>query len=156
MDSTDLVNPTGLGHLHEHIMKQSWTILISCGLLAVSSPAVASQEEFFKGLGGGGSTAPVMGGDPTRLLAVIGMALAALLLIAWLIHLRRSAATRVMNHPGKLVREVSKKVGLKPAQIKKLKPLAEQVEVSNPLVLMLCPSLMAQAMKQSQHGKADK
>lgn len=59
-----------------------------------------------------------------------------------------------INHPGKLVKEVSEAINLKPAELKKLKALAEHLNQNgkpvgkNPLVLLLCPSLLAKAMKK--------
>ena len=59
-----------------------------------------------------------------------------------------------LNHNGKLIKEISEAVGLKPAEMKKLRVLAEQLNepgqppMKNPLVLLLCPSLLAKAMKK--------
>jgi ABC-type transport system involved in Fe-S cluster assembly fused permease/ATPase subunit len=56
-----------------------------------------------------------------------------------------------LNNMGKLVKEISQEVGLKPAEIKKLRELAglmnEPVR-KNPLVLLLCPSILSKAMKK--------
>jgi hypothetical protein len=73
-----------------------------------------------------------------------------LILIAWIAQVRKAAASRSMHHPGKLAREITRKVGLKPAQMKKLKSMADEANVSSPLVLLLCPSLMAETMKKGK------
>jgi hypothetical protein len=125
----------------------------AAALLNAGSMAAASQEEFFRALGGqardGGAASPG-GADPTRLLAFAGMALAGLILIAWIVQARKAAAGRAVHHPGKLQRELTKKVGIRPAQLKKLKALADEADVSSPLVLLLCPSLMAEALKKNR------
>ncbi len=122
-------------------------------LFGATFSAVASQEDFFKGLGnglGGEEVVRESGGDPTRLLMMIALLVGGLLLLVWIVQARKSAAARGMHHPGKLVREVSKKLGLKPAQLKKLKAMSEDANVSNPLVLLLCPSLMAESMRRKK------
>jgi hypothetical protein len=65
---------------------------------------------------------------------------------------RKSASG--VNNPGKLIKEISQAVGLKPAELKKLRMLAETMgqpgkpPLRNPMVLLLCPSLLAKAMKR--------
>ena len=51
---------------------------------------------------------------------------------------------KALNHSGKLVKEISKTMNLKPAEIKQLKVLADGQDVGKPLVLLLCPSLLSQ------------
>ena len=87
--------------------------------------------------------------DPSKLLAVVFCVAAVVVLVALLSYRRkRVAAPKVLNHPGRLLKEVSKSVNLRPAEIKRLKLLAESEQLSSPLVLLLCPSLLAKAMKK--------
>jgi hypothetical protein len=68
---------------------------------------------------------------------------------------RRQAAPKVVDHPRKLMREVMKTVPLKKKELKQLKILAEETHqpdsktepVQNPLTLILCPSVLARAVK---------
>ncbi|HEY1628429.1 MAG TPA: hypothetical protein VGF52_01145 [Tepidisphaeraceae bacterium] len=88
--------------------------------------------------------------DPGKLLMVIFSGAGLIVLIALLSRRETKAITpKTLNHPGKLIKEISKSVNLKPAEVKQLKVLADQTEVSNPLVLLLCPSLLTQAVKDN-------
>jgi hypothetical protein len=86
--------------------------------------------------------------DPTKLLAVVAC-VAGLIILVSLLRLRqqRTVSPKVVNHRGKLTKELAKAIQLKPAEVKQLKTLADSQEVSNPLVLLLCPSLFAKALK---------
>jgi hypothetical protein len=88
--------------------------------------------------------------DPKKLLAVVFCAAAVIIVIALLNRReKKSLVPKKLNHQGKLIKEVAKSVNLKPAEVKQLKVLAEQTEVSSPLVLLLCPSLLTQAVKDN-------
>ena len=54
-----------------------------------------------------------------------------------------------MNSPGKLIREVSKGMNLRPAEVKQLRVLCEQQGVLSPLVMLLCPSVLGRAVKEN-------
>ena len=63
-----------------------------------------------------------------------------------------AAARRPLNHPGRLIKQLSRDVPLKPAELKQLKMLAESIEGQagaspNPISLLLCPSLLAKGLK---------
>jgi hypothetical protein len=81
--------------------------------------------------------------DPTKLLAVV-LSIVGLIVVIALINYRRKRVVipKVLNHPGKLVKEVTRAVNLKPGEVKRLKVLAEQKELDSPLLLLLCPSLL--------------
>lgn len=107
--------------------------------------AAATQEEVLQSI----SNNFERSGDPFAFLAVLLAAIGGILLIVWIGHYRRRAAgPKHFNHPGKLVRELTKKVGLKPAEVKKLRTMAEEAGVSNPIVLMLCPSVLSATMRK--------
>src|SRR5258706_15120149 len=57
-----------------------------------------------------------------------------------------------VNHPGKLQKELTRQISLKPAELKQLKILAEGERragnpVESPMVFLLCPSAFAAAMR---------
>ena len=94
--------------------------------------------------------------DGAKLLAVFLAIVAAIVLIALLNYRqKRTVVPRVLNHPGKLLKEVAKSVNLKPAEIKQLKSLAEGQDLSSPLVLLLCPSILAKVAR-SRPERVDK
>lgn len=73
------------------------------------------------------------------------------------------ATPRVVNNPGRLMREVMNQVDLSPRDVKQLKLAAEEVaaesesesEQLNPLVLVLCPSLLVK-IANDKETKADR
>jgi hypothetical protein len=81
--------------------------------------------------------------DPSKLLAVFISIIGLIVVIALVNHRRkRVIVPKPLNHPGKLVKQVAKAIDLKPGELKQLKTLAEAREVSSPLLLLLCPSLL--------------
>ena len=131
-------------------------------LLAPSSAAAPSQEEVFRSIQQNVGSRPGQDGDKSFAFLVAGAgALILVLLIASRVRVRQ-AAPRKIQHAGKLLREVSKTVGLKPKELKQLKALAEETRrdgsaepVENPLTLLLCPSLLARTLKD-RPGKVDR
>jgi len=97
------------------------------------------------------STGQELGGrsDPTKLIA-FGCVVVGLIIVLALFNRRREqpAASKTLNHQGKLLKEIQKQMHLKPAEMRQLKVLAETQEVENPLTLLLCPSLLAKAAKE--------
>jgi hypothetical protein len=88
--------------------------------------------------------------DGSKLLAAALVILALVLLIALVSQRhKRSVVPKAVKNPGKLVKEISRSINLKPAELKQLKTLAETQQLSSPLVLLLCPSLLARAAKES-------
>lgn len=64
----------------------------------------------------------------------------------------KRAAPTTMNNAGKLVKEIQKKIGLRPAELRQLKAMAEQEQLENPLVLMLCPSVLQYAADKRRNA----
>jgi hypothetical protein len=88
--------------------------------------------------------------DPTMLLVVFGALAAVVIAALALNHWRqREVSPKVLNHPGKLAREIQREVNLRPAEVRQLKALAEGQPVENPLTLLLCPSLLLKAAKEN-------
>jgi hypothetical protein len=88
--------------------------------------------------------------DPGKMLA-IGVVVVGLVLVVALVNMRRKRqlTPRALNHPGKLLKEVAREISLKPAEVKQLRSLADNQELSSPLMLLLCPSLLDKAVKQN-------
>ncbi len=60
---------------------------------------------------------------------------------------------KVINNPSRLIRQLARQVGLKPKEVRQLKQLADQEGLDNPLVLLLCPSVLQEAMNKRQQRK---
>ncbi len=69
------------------------------------------------------------------------------LLIAFNYKRKREVRPKTLNHQGKLLKEVLKQLPIRSGEIKQLKLLAEQEECSSPLVMILCPSLLAKGIR---------
>jgi hypothetical protein len=94
--------------------------------------------------------------DPVKMLAFVLCVVATIILLCIVGHRRnRKVTPKPLNHPGKLLKEVARSMNLKPAEVRQLKVLAEGQDVSSPLVLLLCPSLLSKAVKE-QGGKGDR
>ena len=72
------------------------------------------------------------------------LGLAAVVIIVIYVRQRQkiAAVPKALNHPGKLVREMTKLADIDSAEMKKYKAIARQMQVESPLTLMLCPSLL--------------
>jgi hypothetical protein len=113
--------------------------------------AAPTQEEVFRSIeqnvGESGDSGRFLG----VLLACLGGVV--LLLVAvnhtkkWTPGPRTRNRTRVVNHHGKLLKEVARAAHLRPREVKRLKAIAADVgeargePLASPLVLLLCPSL---------------
>ena len=124
------------------------------------SPAFAqpTQEEVFKSIGDNVGQ-PV---DSTRAVAVLaGIAGVLVLLVVAGQWRSREQRPRGLNHHGRLMKEILRNLPLKGAELKQVKLLTQAARpggrderVHSPLTLLLCPSLLAEAAKQTR-GKAD-
>ena len=131
--------------------------IITLNSLAPSVSAQPTQEEVFKSIGDTVNE-PV---DSSRALAVAaGIGGAVVLLVAVGQWRKREAKPKSLNHPGKLLKEVLRSVPLKGAEVRQIRSLAQDYRppgggrIESPLTLLLCPSLLSDAAKQSR-GKAD-
>lgn len=110
-----------------------------------SAYAAATNEEFFKSMRETVDK-PV---DPTKFLAVLMLAAAVILLLVVLNRKRqKQVLPKQVNHPGKLAKEVAAAVHLKPVEMRQLRLLAEGQDVSGPVTLLLCPSVLAKAVRE--------
>lgn len=126
--------------------------LLSSTLVCSRALATATQEEVFKSIQDNvGQSA-----DPKKFFAFMAGAAGLILLLAVLSNRKKRQVTpKTLNHHGKLLKEIVKKVDLRPAEIRQLKMLAEGQKVSSPLTLLLCPSVLAKAVKE-RPGKVDR
>jgi hypothetical protein len=124
----------------------SWFIRFST---AQASP---TQQEVFKSISDnvGSST------DPKRFAAFI-LAITALVILLAVLSRRkqRQITPKILNHQGKLLKEIARHIDLRPAEIRQLKVLAEEQNLSSPLTLLLCPSMLAKSVKE-RSGKVDR
>ena len=129
-----------------------WLCSTLCAL-SIALPVLANptQEEVFKSINENvGQTV-----DGTKVLAIMA-AIAGLVIILVLFNRRqtREAAPTALNHQGKLLRELMKTAGLKPAEARQLKVLAEHAAavgepVESAVTLLLCPSVMKRVKQSS-------
>jgi len=109
------------------------------------------QEDVFKSISDNVSGSS----DPTMLYWVGGGAVLFVLLLAAIsAYKKRELRPKAVNHQGRLMKEILKRVQLKKAEAKQLKILAAEQGCASPLTLILCPSLMAKGL--GQKSKADR
>jgi hypothetical protein len=136
-------------------MKKRYFIVLSaiCASLWCSLAfAAPTQEEVFKSIQDnmGAST------DPKVFFGFLAAIAGAIMLLAVLSKRKQRQVTpKTLNHHGKLMKEILKRVDLRPAEIRQLRMLAEAQNVSSPLTLLLCPSVLAKAVKE-RAGKVDR
>jgi hypothetical protein len=54
---------------------------------------------------------------------------------------KRADSPQILNHPGKLLREMARDLEINPAQVRELKIRADELGCDHALTLLLCPSL---------------
>lgn len=118
---------------------------IAAGILPSVASAQLTEEDFRRSL----SENIDQTIDPNKFLAFFLCLIAGVIVIAVIQKRRaaRPATNKALNHPGKLMKEVGKLVQLRPAELKQLRNLAPLENVNNPLVLLMCPSVLARAVK---------
>ena len=112
-----------------------------------------TQEEVFKSISENVSESP--GSGHTMLAILLGGIGLILLFILFNFRNQREATPKPLNHMGKLLKEISRKIPLRPAELKQLKLLATAekdggVPIDNPLLFILCPSTLTTAMRSSR------
>jgi hypothetical protein len=115
-------------------------VVLSCSLAS----AMPTQDEVFRSIHD--NVGPTF--DARKALPYLVAAVASVILIIVINQYRqRPARARGLNHPGRLLRQVRRSLHLQSAELKQLKLLAEEQELSNPLTLLLCPSMLAKALR---------
>jgi hypothetical protein len=116
-------------------------------LTALPAHATPSQEDVFKSISSNVDQSVDGRNVLGFVVAVVGLAILVFVINSWY---QRPARAKVTNHQGKLMRELMKTAGLKPAQIRQLKAInadlaARGQPVENLATLLLCPSLIQKA-----------
>jgi len=123
-----------------------------------ASPASAkpSQEDVFRSIQQNVGQRSDDSGKGLALLLGGAAALIMVLLIGSRVR-RMQSVPKVIDRPKKLLREVMKAVPLKPKELKQLKILVDEggEPVQSPLTLILCPSVLARALK-NRPAKVDR
>jgi len=94
---------------------------------------------------------------PERLIALGLGALAVVVLLIFLQYRRKAESmTKPVNNQNRLIREMTRTLSLKDAEMRQLQQMANEQNCSSPLVLLMCPSLMARALgnKSAEQKKA--
>ncbi len=113
--------------------------------------AALKQEDVFKSISEnvGGSA------DPTIMYAVgIGTVVLVVVLVLANKFKNRQARPKAVNHQGRLIRELTRKLPLKKSEIRHLRLMAAEQGCDSPLTLILCPSILAKGL--AAKSKADR
>lgn len=126
--------------------------LISFAFTALAA-ANPTQDEIFKSINKNV-------GSSTDLSALIPWVLGAvgIIIMAVLFNHRRQRVgprNKTLNHQGKLLREIARGIHLKNVEVKQLKMLSEERELSSPLTPLLCPSVLAKSLR-TKNPKIDR
>ena len=151
------INPPGVSRA----ARLAFAVGCGIGLLLHSAPVALcqpTQEEVFKSIGDT-VNGPI---DTSRFVATLAAIGGVVVLLVVVGHRRNGRSkTKRLDHAGKLLKEVLRNVPLKGAELKQIKLLSQDLcpggteqRVQSPLTLLLCPSLLGEAVKQSR-GKAD-
>ena len=144
----------------------TWILLFTFAFLLLTfdlSPASAAptQEDVFRSISDNVGPQTGKGGKGLAMLLCGAGGLILLVLLAGS-RARRQAVPQPLNHTRKLMREVMKAVPLRRGEIKHLKLLADAAgadggagPVESPLTLLLCPSVLARALK-TRPAKVDR
>ena len=127
-----------------------WLMQFSAGLLAEKH---VKLEDVFKHTKESMKDEP----GPERLIALILGGVALIVLLIFLQTRKKAEALpKPVNNQNRLTKELMKTLPLKEAELKQLKELADEQQCSSPLVLLMCPSLMAKALsgKTAEQRKA--
>ncbi|CAN5470808.1 hypothetical protein BH10PLA1_BH10PLA1_17280 [soil metagenome] len=129
-------------------------VFFALALFAGSSVALAAPNtadylrSLSSGVSGAGKSTSVEEG-PSHLLAYVVLAAAVItILIWWAARDRAPRKAKQVNHSRKLLRQISRDIGLAGVEVKQLKLLAEVHErisgkpLKNPLTLLICPSIL--------------
>mgnify|MGYP000122275950 CR=1 FL=1 len=135
--------------------KYTWrfrgTITALVTLIFTTASQAETAEQLFKRSLQENLDQPV---DPQKLIAfglvVVAIILGTVVINRWRAVSGRPRSTTALNSPTKLLREITRSVNLRPAEVKQLRILCEQQSVSNPLVMLLCPSVLSKAIRENQ------
>ncbi|HSI32267.1 MAG: hypothetical protein ACAI43_21020 [Phycisphaerae bacterium] len=109
------------------------------------------QEDVFRSISEnvGGSS------DPTTFYYLLAGAAGLVVLLALIsARKKRAARPRAVNHQGRLMKEILRRVPLKKSEVKHLRTVAGEQGCASPLTLILCPSVLAKGL--SEKSRADR
>ncbi len=111
----------------------------------IASPSLAAtQEEVFKSINQNVDSTV----DLNKALPYLIATAAAMIMFAiYTNRKQRNPKPRMVNHAGKLTRRLARRLHLRSSEVKQLKILAEEQDLTHPLTLLLCPSILAKAMR---------
>ena len=115
--------------------------------------AKATAAEVFKSVQDSVGDTTNKSSGTSFVVVLLGAAALVLLLSLSSLRFKREAKQKMFNHLGKLLKEVCKRISLRPAEIKQLKLLVanrseEEKPIVNPLVMVLCPSVLAKSLRK--------
>jgi hypothetical protein len=115
-------------------------VLLTCSLAS----ATPTQDEVFQSIHDNvGPTFDARKALP-YLVGAVGLVV---LVIAINQYRQRPVRRRRLNRPSRLLRQVRRTLHLGGAEVKQLKLLAQEQQLSSPLTLLLCPSVLAKALR---------
>ena len=131
-------------------MNTRWCISIG-GVLLIAQHALAqaNETEFRRSLTDNLENAATPQQFIAFAVAALALILALVVVTRWRARPGSPVSVRALHHAGKLLKEIGKRVSLKSSEVRQLKILSEQQKVQNPLVLLLCPSVLGEAVKQN-------
>ncbi|MGC4031617.1 MAG: hypothetical protein QM754_07775 [Tepidisphaeraceae bacterium] len=93
--------------------------------------------------------------NPAQVLAVVAAVVGLIVLVSTFKKRadKKTPKPAIVSQPNKLLRQVAKEAGLTRKEVRELKKLAALEGVTNPLTLLLCPSLMQAAIAKRQAGR---
>jgi hypothetical protein len=136
--------PTALRWGFGRLCAFSLLIAFSIALLPQSSFANPSQEDVFRSINQNvGSTVDMRKYVPFFIAGLAGL----ILYVLYTQRRQRQIKPKLVNHSGKLMRRLAKSLHLRSIEMKQLKLLAQEQQLEHPLTLLLCPSILAKAMR---------
>ncbi|HEX4794447.1 MAG TPA: hypothetical protein VH370_11675 [Humisphaera sp.] len=125
--------------------------LIVALYLCSTASAKPTQQDVFRSIENNTADTNESGG---RIILFICAGAALLIVLAYVSkRQQRQSKPTILHHHGKLLKEIRSAIGLKTAELKQLRIAADESTLatgepfSSPLVLMLCPSALAQATR---------
>jgi len=152
------MNPTTPPAPRTAAIRRLVAIAVTVASLTCMPPAARAtptQEDVFRSI----EQNVNQGADGGKVLAVIlGAAAVIILLVVLGQRSKVRAAPKSLHNHGKLLKEVVRGAGVKPADLKRLKSLAQQraqqlgQPLASPLTLLLCPSLLADSIRRNKRN----
>jgi hypothetical protein len=144
-----------------HTSVRKWlTCIAACSVALLSLLFLPSalakevtQEDVFKSIQQNVSESDTSG----KTLSAVALGGVAVIMLLTLFSSRnkRAATPKALNHPGKLLKELTKSIPLRKAELKQLRLLAEGerqagIEIDSPVLFLLCPSTFTAAMRSGR------